>query len=230
MGCVVRVLLHTSYHRGQMSSQSTPVKSVASNGIYIACPECDFLQEEIVLPSRGVAVCHRCGTELYHDTPYGLDRTLAFAICGLMLYCLANLFPLIGLELQGNRSTTTLFGAVQDIYNQKLQPVAVLVFLTTILVPGLELLCTIYVLLPLRVGKIVPGFRQIFRLVQAVHPWGMVEVFMLGILVSVVKLANFAGVVPGIALWSFGGLMLMIAAIGQSFNPRDLWVFYEGQR
>jgi paraquat-inducible protein A len=213
-----------------MSSKSTQVQTVATNGTYIACPECDYLQEEVVLPSRGVAICHRCGTELYHDTPYGLDRTLAFAICGLMLYCLANMFPLIGLELQGNRSTTTLFGAVQAIYDQKLQPVAVLVFLTTILVPGLELLCTIYVLLPLRIGKIVPGFRQVYRLVQAVHPWGMVEVFMLGILVSVVKLANFAGVVPGIALWSFVGLMLMIAAIGQAFNPRDLWVYLETQR
>lgn len=213
-----------------MSSTPTQMHTATTNGIYIACPECDFLQEEVVLPKRGVAVCHRCGSELYHDTPFGLDRTLAFAICGLMLYCLANMFPLIGLELQGNRSTTTLYGAVHAIYDQKLQPVAVLVFLTTILVPGLELLCAIYLLLPLRIGKVVPGFRLIFRLVQTVHPWGMVEVFMLGILVSVVKLANFASVIPGIALWSFAGLMLMIAAIGQAFNPRDLWVFLEGRR
>lgn len=203
---------------------------MATNGIFIACPECDFLQEEVLLPSRGVALCSRCGTELYHDTPYGLDRTLALAICGLMLYSLANLFPLIGLELQGNRSATTLFGAVQAIYDQKLQPVAILVFITTILIPGLELVCAVYLLLPLRIGKVMPGFRPIFRFVQAVHPWGMVEVFMLGILVSVVKLANFAAVVPGIALWSFVGLMLMIAAIGQSFNPRDLWVFIESKR
>lgn len=212
-----------------MSSKLTDVQSTATTGIFIACPECDLLQEEIALPARGVALCRRCGTELYHDTPYGLDRTLAFVLCGIMLYCLANLFPLIGLELQGNRSTTTLYGAVVAIYDQKLEPVAVLVFVTTILVPGVELFCIAYLLLPLRIGKVVPGFTWVFRLVQAIRPWGMVEVFMLGILVSVVKLANFASVVPGIALWSFAGLMLMIAAVGQSFNPRDLWVFTEAR-
>jgi len=197
----------------------------ATTGAFIACPECDLLQHEVLLPSRGVAVCARCGAELYHDTPSGLDRTLAFTICGVMLYCLANFFPLIGLELKGNQSTTTLYGAVHALYDQKLEPVAVLVFVTTILVPGLELLCMTYILLPLRIGVTAHGFTLVFRFVQAIHPWGMVEVFMLGILVSVVKLSNFANVLPGIALWSFAGLMLMIAAVAQSFNPRDLWIF-----
>lgn len=200
------------------------VQRADTTGAFIACPECDLLQHEVILPPRGVALCRRCGAELYHNTPYGLDRTLAFTLCGVMLYCIANLFPLIGLELKGNQSTTTLYGAVHALYDQKLEPVAVLVFVTTILVPGLELLCMTYMLLPLRMGKTAHGFTLVFRFVQAIHPWGMVEVFMLGILVSVVKLSNFASVVPGIALWSFAGLMLMIAAVAQSFNPRDMWI------
>lgn len=210
-----------------MSNKKKPrdVQRAATTGAFVACPECDLLQHEVILPPRGVALCRRCGAELYHNTPSGLDKTLAFTICGLMLYCIANLFPLVGLELNGTQNATTLYGAVLAIYDQKLEPVAVLVFVTAILVPGLELLCMMYLLVPLRLGKMAYGFKLVFRLIQAIHPWGMVEVFMLGILVSVVKLSNFATVVPGIALWSFAGLMLMIAAVAQSFNPRDLWIF-----
>lgn len=197
----------------------------ATAGTLIACPECDLLQHEVNLPARGAALCRRCGAELYHNSPNGLDRTLAFTLCGMILYCLANLLPLIEIELRGNYSTTTLFGAVQALYNQKLEPVAALVFVTTILVPGLELICMLYILLPLRIGVVARGFPLVFRLIQVLHPWGMVEVFMLGVLVSVVRLWSFATVVPGIALWSFAGLMLMFAAVAQTFNPRDVWIF-----
>lgn len=200
-----------------------------ATGTFIACRECDLLQHEVSLPPRGVALCRRCGAELYRNTSNGLDRTLAFTLCGAMLYCLANFFPLIGLELQGNRNTTTLYGAVCALYEQKLEPVAVLVFGTTILVPGIELIGMLYILLPLRIGIIARGFPLVFRLIQAVHPWGMVEVFMLGVLVSVVKLSHFATVMPGIALWSFAGLMLMFAAVAHTFNPRDVWIFTQAR-
>lgn len=213
-----------------MSSKDRDVRHAGLTGTWIACPECDLLQHEVRLPPRGVALCPRCGTELYHHTPHGLDRTLAFALCGFMLYCLANFFPLIGLELQGSESTATLYGAVVALYEQKLGLLAVLVFFTTILVPGLELLCFLYLLLPLRFGRRAFGFNQVFRLIQTLHPWGMIEVLMLGVLVSVVKLANFATVIPGIALWSSAGLMLMFSAVAQSFNPRDVWLFLQGRR
>jgi len=191
----------------------------------IACPECDLVQHEVYLPTRGAALCRRCGAELYRSAPHGLDRTLAFTLSALILYGFANFFPLIGLELQGNTNATTLYGAVDALYDQKLELLSLLVFVTTILIPGLELLGMLYILLPLRLGKVVPGFAAIFRLIQALHPWGMIEVFMLGVLVSIVRLANFATVVPGIALWSFAGLMLMFSFVAQTFNPRELWIY-----
>jgi len=198
-------------------------QSAANAGSLIACPQCDLLQHEVKLPPRGVALCPRCGAELYRNTPNGLDRTLSFSLCALSLFVLSNLFPLLEMDLKGHRATTTLYGAVQALNDQKLGLVAGLVFVTTILIPGLELLGMLYILLPLRFGFVARGFSLVFRLIQAIHPWGMVEVFMLGVLVSVVKLSNYATVVPGIALWSFAGLMSMFAASAQSFNPRDVW-------
>lgn len=206
------------------------VKAEDAIGAYIACPECDLLQQEVRLPPRGVALCRRCKTELYHHTPHGLDRTLAFAICGLVLYLLANFFPLLGLELNGTDNSSTLYGTVLALYHEELLPLAALVFFTTIFVPGLEILSYIYMLLPLRFGRRPPGFKLVYRLVQAMHPWGMIEVLMLGVLVSVVKLSAVATVMPGIALWSAAGLMVMFSALAQSFNPRDVWVHFEAQR
>jgi paraquat-inducible protein A len=191
----------------------------------IACHECDLVQHEVRLPTRGAALCRRCGAELYRSTPHGLDRTLAFTICGLILYLIANFSPLLGMDLQGNHNVTTLYGAVNVLYEKNLQPVAVLVFSTTILVPGLELLGMLYLLLPLRLGKAMRGFPLVFRLIQAMHPWGMIEVFMLGVLVSMVRLTHFATVEPGIALWSFAGLMAMFSVVAQSFNPREVWEY-----
>lgn len=210
-----------------MTHTGNGIEPVEYTGAYIACPECDLLQQEVRLPLRGVALCQRCKSELYHNTPHGLDRTLAFALCGLVLFLMANFFPLLDLVLNGTDNSSTLYGAVLALYREDLLPLAGLVFFTTILVPGLELASYLYLLLPLRFGRRAPGFKTVFRMLQTLHPWGMIEVLMLGVLVAVVKLAAVATVTPGIALWSAAALMIMFSALAQSFNPRDVWAFVD---
>ncbi len=189
----------------------------------VVCRECDLLQQEALLRPNGVALCRRCGAHLYRNSPNSLDRSLACTLASIVLFCLANGFPLIGLELQGGRTTTSLLGAVVTLYEQEIWPVALLVLVTTLLVPAVELLTMLYLLLPLRLGVRPAGLNAVFRFVQFVRPWGMVEVFMLGVLVSVVKLAHFATVEPGVAVWSFAGLMLLMSATAHAFNARDFW-------
>jgi len=189
----------------------------------IACHECDLLQREIILPPGGKACCRRCGGLLYCNKPDSLDRTLALTVGAALLFLLANVFPVVGLEVQGTRIATTLFGTVRTLHDQNMTSVAILVFATTILMPALDLGAMLYMLLPLRLGVVPKGLPAMFRLVHAVRPWGMVEVFMLGTLVSLAKLAHIAAVRPGIALWSFGALMFLVAASTASFEPRDFW-------
>ena len=189
----------------------------------IACHECDLLQHEAKLPRGGVARCGRCGAELYRSHPHSLERTLALTAGAIVLFAVANSFPVIGLKAQGQVIQTTLYHTVQTLHDQDMTSVAALVFVTTIAVPALELFALSYLLLPLRLGRVPLHFAGVFRVLQAVRPWGMVEVFMLGVLVSLVKLAHVAGVVPGVALWSFGALMLVMAAISAVFDPRALW-------
>jgi paraquat-inducible protein A len=193
----------------------------------IACHECDLLQREAPLPHGGIACCRRCGAVLYRSARDSLDRTLACALGASILFVLTNGFPIVALEVQGNRNAATLFDAVRRLYDQDMPIIAALVLLTTMILPALELAATLYMLLPLRLGRVPAGLGPLFRVVQSVRPWSMVEVFMLGVLVSLVKLRHLATVVPGIALWSFAGLMLLMAATAASFKPRDLWAHVE---
>jgi len=92
-----------------------------------------------------------------------------------------------------------------------------------IVVPATQFLAMLYVLLPLRFGRVLAYVEFPLRLFQVARPWGMVEVFILGILVSLVKLAHMAHVIPGIALWAFAVLVLVFAALGSAFDPLRVW-------
>jgi paraquat-inducible protein A len=196
---------------------------MTTDAALIACHECDLLQREVALPKGGVARCGRCGGELYRSRPHSLELTLAFTVAAIVLFVIANAFPIVGLKLQGQIVETSLYHTVRVLYDEGMKPVAALVFATTILMPALELFAIAYLLLPLRRGRVLPHFALVFRMLQAVRPWGMVDIFMLGTLVSMVKLAHLASLVTGIALWSFGALMLLLAAVAATFDTRELW-------
>jgi paraquat-inducible protein A len=189
----------------------------------IACRECDLVLREIDLKPGGSACCACCGSTLYRNTPDSLERTLALILAAAILFIIANIYPILGIEIKGTRNATNLFGAVQSLWDQGVHTVACLVFATTILLPTIELALMIYLLLPLKLKLELPGTTLILRYLQGIKPWGMVEVFMLGILVSLVKLSDQSNLIPGVALWSFLGLTLLLAAAAATFNPREIW-------
>lgn len=189
----------------------------------IACRECDLLQQEIGLSSYGTALCARCDAPLFRRTPHGLDYTLSSLLTGILFFAVANAFPLVQLDVKGNISTATLFGAVQMLISQDLLSVAALVLITTILAPACEIIAMLYLLVPLKFGAVAPEFALVFRFVEHVRPWAMIEVLMLGLLVAIVKLSTLATVIPGIALYSSGALMLALSAASYFYNPRDIW-------
>lgn len=189
----------------------------------IVCHECDLLQSTPHLAPGATACCARCGARLFRVTRDGLDRCLALTLAAGVLFVIANLFPIVIIDLQGQTASSTLLGAVRALHAQGRPIVALLVFVTTVLVPAIEMLAIAWMLAPLRFGRVAPGLRPCFRWVQRARPWGMLEVFMLGVLVSVAKLSHVAVVLPGLALWSFGGLVLLLAAAASSFDGREMW-------
>ncbi|MCF8003236.1 MAG: paraquat-inducible protein A [Chromatiaceae bacterium] len=188
------------------------------------CEACDLLQRSPPLPPRGSSRCVRCGHQLHRHRPASLDRTLAFALTGLILFIVANSFPFLSFEMQGQRTETTLFSGVADLTEQGKGEVAAVVFFTAILAPGLQLLLLLMVLAPLKLGRgLPPGYPTLFRWFKTMVPWGMMDVFLIGILVSVVKLADMATIVPGTSLFAFVILIFVLAAAQASLDPDIVW-------
>jgi paraquat-inducible protein A len=196
-------------------------------GPLIACRECDLLQRPTPLADHTIARCSRCTAVLYEPLDDNLDRPLAFTIAAAVLFLIANAFPIVGLEVQGQTTTATLFGTAHGLVQQNMRMLALLVFFTTIFVPAVQLTAMLYLLLPLRFGRIPAMLPIAVRALQAIRPWGMTEVFILGLLVSLVKLGALAHVEPGIGLWSFGALLFAIAAAVATFDARVIWARYE---
>ena len=196
----------------------------------VICPECDLLQQRIALAPGGRAHCCRCQALLYRELSVSLSSRCALAVTGLLVFVLANAFPIVSLEAQGVRSVTTLFGSVLALWRQGMEPVALLVFLTAIVVPALELGVLCYLLLPLSRQRVPPGFRMLLHLLCRIQPWGMAEVFLMGVLVALVKLAHLALVEPGVGLWSFCALIVLLAANASLFDSQGLWRTYLNAR
>jgi len=199
----------------------------------IACEGCDALYRKVQLRRGEIAHCPRCGTELERDAGRQRERILPLTVASLIMFVIANSFPIVEIELQGLSSRTTLFGAVLSLTTEGMSLVALLVLATTILFPLLQLLFLFYLLVSLRSQRSPqrrpPGFSWLVRAMQSLRPWGMVEVFLLGVLVAVVKLSNMATVIPGVALWAFGVLTVLLTAV-VSFNPRHFWQMAYAER
>jgi paraquat-inducible protein A len=196
-----------------------------------ACHECDLLYELPVLPEGSAAKCSRCGAVLQRHKRNSLDRTLAWAIAGLILFAVANIYPFLALKSEGLVRETTLITGVEQLYKQDMRSVAVLVFLTSILFPFLQLAGILYLLLPLKFKRL-PWWKPalVFRFIRTIQPWSMMEVFMIGILVSAVKLAKMASIIPGLALYSFVILIFVLAAVAASLDPHLVWDRLEIER
>jgi paraquat-inducible protein A len=189
----------------------------------VACPQCDALQLEPGLVPGGSADCVRCGAELYRYKPGSIDHTLAFLLAAAVVFAFANIYPLLEMDARGLRSLTTVFGTVRALDAAGMPSVALLVFVTALLLPVVELAAMLYMLLPLRLRIVPPGLRIAFRVVNAVQFWGMAEVFLLGALISFVKLKDIATVHPGIALYAVGAFVFLLTAADAWYEPRAVW-------
>lgn len=189
----------------------------------LACPECDLLQSDSAVPRPRKALCVRCGATLYQRHDNGLERTGALGIAALVVFALGNGFPILSLELQGERTSATLAGAVAALGSHGTPLLAMLVLFFGIVMPLAQLAGLVYLVVPLHYGYRVPRFGAVYSVVQFATRWAMVDVFVLASLVALVRLTSVATVEVDAGLWCFAALMLLMAAIGANFDPRELW-------
>ena len=192
------------------------------NDDLVACPECDALYRRIAINRGEKACCIRCGAVLRRKPILSLQQMLALILAALITLIIANVFPIVVLSVQGVTSSATLLGSVATLWTEGREIVAALVFFTTFLVPLTDL-ATLGLLVLCALNRQRPGYyNPLLRALLAARPWGMIEILMLGVLVSLVKLSSMASVIPGAALWAFAALTVMLMVI-LSWDPQVLW-------
>lgn len=189
----------------------------------IACPACDLLHHRRKLAVAATARCSRCGSILFRSFNQRLDSPLALTVAAIVLLVLANSFPFISLAIGGQTEQALLASGVISLVDAGWVMLPVLVLLTGIVFPFFQLVGVAYVLIPLRFGFTAPHLAVIYRWVRLLQPWAMTDIFMLGIFVSVAKLAGMGSIIPGVALYAFVALMFILPAIFAALNPESIW-------
>jgi paraquat-inducible protein A len=190
---------------------------------WVACHDCDLLHRLGEIPEGSTARCGRCGGLLRKRARRSIERTLSLVMGAAVLFAIANLFPFLSFDMKGQETRTTLVTGVNDLWQQGYPELASLVLVTIFLAPMFQIAILLYVLLPLHRGRIPWQMPRAFRLLRRVEPWSMMEVFMIGILVAIVKLLDMARIEPGLSLFAFVLLFVLITAAVTSLDPHAVW-------
>lgn len=189
----------------------------------VACHECDLLMLKPRLTAGERAECPRCGFELFNYRSDMVGRSLALVIAALLLYVPANFLPILHLRLLGQTTQDTVWSAVVALYDSGLRAVAVVVFFCSMGVPLLKLLCQLFVLMSIRwsVGRAYG--LLLYRVYHHLREWGMLEVYLMGVLVSIVKLISLADLALGGGLACFIALLLVQLWLEVTMSPHQVW-------
>jgi paraquat-inducible protein A len=204
--------------------------SATAGTTILACPDCDALQAEGAGSGTGIvrtdgrdALCFRCGALLARGGGDRLDRSLALTLGAIPLFFAASFFPLMRLEVSGQRIEASVLGAVRTLHRQESPVLAGLVLLLTTILPAVWLAGVGYLLLALRRRRMAAALPAVFRLVEVIGPWSQIEILLLGMLVAFGKLAGLFHMVPGVALPCMVGFLLLARLIRTSLDPRYYW-------
>jgi len=189
----------------------------------IACTHCDLLQRLPKLAQGGSARCPRCDKELWRRREDSLNRTLALTVAAAVLYVIANSVPMLGLTVVGRSAFTTVLGGAEHLWLDGQQPVAVLVLFTAVIAPALQIGFMLAIVLAALRERPPRWVGTLLRHHPTTRTWSMIEVMMLGVLVSLIKIADYATVIPGAALFVLGALVFVLAGMQASFDPREVW-------
>jgi paraquat-inducible protein A len=189
----------------------------------VACPHCDLLQRLPVLAPGASARCPRCDEELWRRRADSLDRTLALAIAAALLYLVANTVPMLELSAVGRAASTTVYGGAVQLWQDGQGLVAVLVLLTAVVAPALQIALMLAIVLGARRTRVPRWVGTLLRHHPTTCLWSMIEVMMLGVLVALIKIADYATVIPGLAMFALGALVFLLAAMQATFDSRPVW-------
>lgn len=200
----------------------------ASGSSLVICEHCDAVYRKRALGRGESAHCTRCGAVLYRYQRLSVQTVLSLSLAGLIVLVMANVWPIVHISTGGIHADSTLWGAIMAVWHDHSWIVAVIVAITLFFAPLLQLTLLTWVCGCCVAGHRPPGLVPAVRILRWLHPWSMIEVLVLGILVAAVKLDSVFDVVPGIGMWSFAVLMVLVTLV-VSWDTRALWNSIPGE-
>ncbi|HEY5645667.1 MAG TPA: paraquat-inducible protein A [Pseudomonadales bacterium] len=196
----------------------------------IGCPECDLLGEIPTLAPGERARCSRCGFVLsvsYAD-PFG--RAFALGLSALIMLLVAMSFPFLSITASGVSNSMTLLETVSYLAEYGAEAISILVLFFVVLVPMIMLVLIVLLSLSLRAGRFSPVLRPPARWLFHLNAWAMVEVFAIGVIVSLVKLAAMAHVELGLSFWAYLAFSVLFLLAFSSMDRLTVWTTVERVR
>lgn len=190
---------------------------------YSVCHFCDTLHDAEPLPEGTAARCKRCDAVLYQNRPASLVRVTAFSLTAIILMVVVHAFPFLIMDAASLRKNLNITSAAVALFNEGSPILGFALALFTIITPISMATGLIYVCAPLMFGYAAPGATHVAKWLARTEPWNMIEVFLLGVLVSLLKIAKVADVHFGIGFWAFGALMFCMAAAMAGIDRDELW-------
>jgi paraquat-inducible protein A len=200
---------------------------------HLLCHDC-----HLVLADAGPAaadpettlVCPRCGVAVHHRKPDAITRTWALVSAALICYVPANVYPVMAITSLGRTQEDTILSGVFFLIHHGMWPLAVIVFTASVFVPLAKILALIFLLVSVQRGsQWRPVDRtRIYRIVELVGRWSMVDIYVVTILVALVHLGSLATVAPRPGALFFGAVVVITMFAAESFDPRLIWDRIEG--
>lgn len=191
----------------------------------IACKTCGQVHEYEPLRPGTIARCSRCGGTIEKRTAGGLHLTAAFSLAALLLYIPANMFPILRIDLYGATQTNTIWQGCVRFYQDRDYVIAAIVFMASILIPLLKLLGLFYLCISVKLhfSRWKRHRTWIYWFVDSIGRWAMLDVFVLAILVSLVRLQRLASIIPGEGAMAFALVVVFTLLASASFDPQLIW-------
>lgn len=210
------------WERIQLQARLRPGDAVGP-ATFIACHAC----HQLVRAGQGHqhGRCPRCGSALHRRKPDSLARTAALLVAAAILYIPANLYPIMTVVSLGKGEPDTILSGVKALIQLGMYPVALLVFFASITVPVLKLIGLVYLLVSVRVRSARRNRDRtvLYRMIEAVGRWSMVDIFMISILVALVNLGEIATIEPGVGAVAFASVVVLTMIASGAFDPRLIW-------
>lgn len=175
------------------------------------------------LKPRENAYCPRCDFLLAANRPDADVRLLAYSLAALICLTLANLFPFITLSANGLEQTVTLMGSIGILFSASHKLLAGIVFASIVAAPAILLCGIAYVAMSIRLQQELPGARTFLRWALSIAPWNMAEIFLIGILVSLIKIISMADIALGLSFWAYALFTICMVLVTINFDRREVW-------